>query len=135
MGWSSSRPAAAILALALVLASASACTIERTYVGNEVNVVPDGRVVVGTTRKGEILEIFGPPDRILRQYDGDVFVYAYIRKNSTTFEIEDPTITNLMIFTYHKSQEKSDRLVVFFDRAGVLTGIGFRRGTEQLERF
>lgn len=133
MAWNSARVAIPILALGLV--TASACTIERTYVGNEVSAVPDGRLVVGQTNKGEILEVFGPPDRILRQYDGDVFVYAYIRRNSTTFEIEDPTITNLMIFTYHKSQEKSDRLVVFFDRDGLLSGIGFRRGTEQLERF
>jgi hypothetical protein len=133
MAWNSARVATLILALALV--AASACTIERSYVGNEVSAVPDGRLVVGQTNKGEILELFGPPDRILRQYDGDVFVYAYIRRNSTTFEIEDPTITPRMIFTYHKSQEKSDRLVVFFDRDGLLSGIGFRRGTEQLERF
>ena len=133
MPWSSSR--LAVLILALPLALASACTIERTYVGNEVSVVPDGRVVVGKTNKAEILELFGPPDRILRQYEGDVFVYAYIRRNSTTFALEDPTITNIMIFTYHKSQEKSDRLVVLFDREGLVTGIGFRRGTEQLERF
>jgi len=133
MAWNSARVAVPILALALAVESA--CTIERTYVGNELNAVPDGRIVVGKTDKGEILEVFGPPDRILRQYDGDVFVYAYIRRNSTTFEIEDPTITNLMIFTYHKSQEKSDRLVVFFDREGLVSGIGFRRGTEQLERF
>lgn len=131
----SSRSPFATLFVALALSAASACTIERTYVGNELNTVPDGRVEVGRTSKAEILELFGPPDRILRQYEGDVFVYAYIRRNSTTFALEDPTFTNLMIFTYQKTQEKSDRLVVLFDRAGVLSGIGFRRGTEQLERF
>jgi hypothetical protein len=112
-----------------------ACTIQRDYVGNEFKDLPEGSVVVGRTTKGEILELMGPPDRILRQYDGDVFVYAYIRRNATTIAIEEPVITNLMLFTYQKSQEKSDRLVVFFDRAGLLAGLGFRRGTQQLERF
>jgi outer membrane protein assembly factor BamE (lipoprotein component of BamABCDE complex) len=124
---------AAVIALAVALASA--CTIQRAYLGNQFGEVPEGSAVVGQTTKGEILQLLGPPDRILRQYDGDVFVYAYVRRNSTTLALEEPVITNLMIFTYQKSQEKSDRLVVLFDRGGVLTGYGFRRGTEQLERF
>ncbi|MEX2208384.1 MAG: hypothetical protein WEF50_19365 [Myxococcota bacterium] len=121
--------------LVTALLLATACTIQRDYIGNEFRELPEGSVVVGQTTKGEILELLGPPDRILRQYDGDVFVYAYIRRNATTIAIEEPVITNLMIFTYQKSQEKSDRRVVFFDRGGRLSGLGFRRGTEQLERF
>lgn len=122
----------ALVAAALL---ATACTIERAYVGNEFEELPEGSVIVGQTSKREILELMGAPDRILRQYDGDVFVYAYIRRNATTIAIEEPVITNLMIFTYVKTQEKSDRLVVFFDRSGLLSGLGFRRGTQQLERF
>jgi len=122
-------------ALCAALLLASACTIERAYVGNEFGELPEGSVVVGQTTKREILELMGPPDRILRQYDGDVFVYAYIRRNASTFSIEEPVITNLMLFSYQKTQEKSDRLVVFFDRGGLLSGLGFRRGTLQLERF
>lgn len=122
----------ALVAAALL---ATACTIERAYVGNEFGELPEGSVIVGQTSKREILELMGAPDRILRQYDGDVFVYAYIRRNATTIAIEEPVITNLMINTYVKTQEKSDRLVVFFDRSGLLSGLGFRRGTQQLERF
>ena len=95
----------------------------------------DGRIVVGQTTKREILELLGPPDRIQRQYDGDVFVYAYVRRNATSITLEEPLFTNLTIFSYQKSQEKSDRMVVLFDRAGFVLGLGFRRGTEQLERF
>lgn len=123
------------LALVLAIALASACTIQRAYLGNEFGDAPGERVVVGESTKREILEIFGPPDKIQRQHDGDVFVYAYVRKNSTTISVEEPLFTNLTIFTYQKSQEKSDRMVVLFDRNGLLLGIGFRRGTEQLERF
>ena len=66
----------------------TACTIQRDYVGNEFKDLPEGSVVVGQTTKREILEQMGPPDRILRQYDGDVFVYAYIRRNASTFAVE-----------------------------------------------
>jgi hypothetical protein len=120
--------------VAALLLSA-ACTIQRDYVGNEFKDLPEGSVVVGQTTKREILEQMGPPDRILRQYDGDVFVYAYIRRNATIINIEEPVITNLLLFSYQKTQEKSDRLVVFFDRQGFLSGLGYRRGTLQLERF
>lgn len=123
------------LGVALAIAFLSACTIERAYMGNEFTVPPDGRIVVGQTTKREILELLGPPDRIQRQYDGDVFVYAYLRRNATSISIEEPVFTNLTIFSYQKSQEKSDRMVVLFDRGGFVLGLGFRRGTEQLERF
>ena len=121
--------------VAALLAAATACTLQRDYVGNEFRDLPEGSVAVGRTTKGEILELKETLDRILRQYDGDVFVYAYIRRNQTSISIEEPVITNLMIFSYQKSQEKSDRMVVFFDRDGHVSGVGFRRGTEQLERF
>jgi outer membrane protein assembly factor BamE (lipoprotein component of BamABCDE complex) len=122
-------------ALAVALALASGCTIQRAYLGNEVRELPEGSAVVGQTTKREILELLGPPDKIQRQYEGDVFVYAYVRRNSSSLTIEEPVITNLTIFSYQKSQEKSDRMVVLFDRGGVLVGFGFRRGTDQLETF
>ena len=128
-------PCARPLGVALAIALSSACTLERAYLGNEFAGPPDGRVVVGQTTKREILELLGPPDRIQRQYDGDVFVYAYVRRNATSITIEEPVFTNLTLFSYQKSQEKSDRMVVLFDRGGFVLGLGFRRGTEQLERF
>jgi hypothetical protein len=62
-------------------------------------------------------------------------VYAYIRRNLSSFDLSEPVFTRLRVFSYTKTQEKSDRMVVLFDRAGVLTAVGFRRGTEQLDRF
>jgi outer membrane protein assembly factor BamE (lipoprotein component of BamABCDE complex) len=126
---------ASSLGVVFALVLSTACTIERAYMGNEFKGPPDGRIVVGQTTKREILELLGPPDRIQRQYDGDVFVYAYVRRNATSITIEEPVLTNLTLFSYQKSQEKSDRMVVLFDRGGLVLGIGFRRGTEQLERF
>lgn len=123
------------LALALSLALATGCTIVRTYVGNEMPESVDGRLVPGTTTKADVLRDLGPPDRLVRQYEGDVFVYAYVRRNTASFELSEPVFTHLLVFSYTKNQEKSDRLVLLFDRAGILTGAGFRRGTEELDPF
>src|SRR5262245_3658636 len=126
---------ARLTASALSLALASGCTLVRTYSGNELPPAIDERIVAGRSSKSDVLRQLGPPDRLLRQYDGDVFVYAYIRRNVNSFELSEPVFTRLLLFSYTKTQEKSDRLVVMFDRNGVVTGFGFRRGTEQLETF
>lgn len=117
------------------LALSSACTIVRVYSGNELAPALDAKIAAGQSTKAEVLRDLGPPDRLVRQYDGDVFVYAYIRRNVNSFELSEPVFTRLLIFSYTKTQEKSDRMVVMFDRNGIVTGVGFRRGTEQLETF
>ena len=126
---------ARVVAAALSLALAPGCTIVRTYVGNELPAMMDAQLVPGTTTKAEVLRDLGPPDRLVRQYEGDVFVYAYVRRNLSSFDVTEPVFTRLRVFSYTKEQEKSDRMVMLFDRAGVLTGVGFRRGTEQLDPF
>jgi outer membrane protein assembly factor BamE (lipoprotein component of BamABCDE complex) len=123
------------LAAALVMALAPGCTIVRSYVGNELPPLTDAQLVPGRTTKADVLRELGPPDRLVRQYEGEVFVYAYIRRNLSSFDLSEPVFTRLRVFSYTKTQEKSDRMVVLFDRAGVLTAVGFRRGTEQLDRF
>jgi hypothetical protein len=125
------RAIASLLALGL----STGCIVVRTYVGNELPAGSDGQLVPGTTTKADVLRDLGPPDRLVRQYEGDVFVYAYIRRNESTFLLEEPVFTHLTIFSYTKEQEKSDRMVVLFDRSGILSGVGFRRGTEQLDPF
>ena len=124
-----------LCALAAVVSLATGCTIVRTYVGNELPPPADAQLVPGKTTKADVLRDLGPPDRLVRQYEGDVFVYAYIRRNLSRFDLSEPVFTRLRVFSYEKEQEKSDRLVLLFDRAGILTGAGFRRGTEQLETF
>jgi hypothetical protein len=128
------RCARAIAGL-VVLGLSSGCIISRTYSGNELPAITDRQLVPGTTTKADVLRDLGPPDRLVRQYEGDVFVYAYIRRNESTFLLEEPVFTHLTIFSYTKEQEKSDRMVLLFDRSGTLSGVGFRRGTETLDPF
>jgi outer membrane protein assembly factor BamE (lipoprotein component of BamABCDE complex) len=111
------------------------CSIGRIYMGSEIRDDPNGKIRIGSTTKGEILEIFGPPARIQRQYDGDVFVYAYLRKNSSVLTIKEPYFTRMLIFEYTREQQKSDGLVILFDKDGIVKNFGFQRGTQELTTF
>jgi hypothetical protein len=130
MRWTSR---AAILACVLLL---SGCTIGRWYVGSPLRAHPDEGIVAGTTRKGEVLAKFGPPDRILRMRSGDVFVYRYDQRNSSELSIGTPPfigIGSYEIFRWTRVQDKSDHLMVFFDPTGVVSSFGYRSGREELE--
>jgi outer membrane protein assembly factor BamE (lipoprotein component of BamABCDE complex) len=111
------------------------CSIGRIYVGSEIRHDPKEKIKTGSTTKSEILEIFGPPDRIQKQYDGDIFVYAYLRKNSSKFTIEEPYLTNLTFFQYSRIQQKKDALVILFDKEGVVKNYGYQKGTPELTTF
>lgn len=124
-----------LLALCLAAHAATGCIVLRSYSGNELPTVVEGELVPGTTTKADVLRNIGPPDRIVRQYDGDVFVYAYSRRNVNTLILAEPVFTHTTIFEYTKEQEKSDRLVVMFNRDGVLLSVGLQRGTQTLEPF
>jgi outer membrane protein assembly factor BamE (lipoprotein component of BamABCDE complex) len=124
-----------ILFTVLLMILAGGCTIGRVYIGSEIKHDPKEKIQNGVTTKSQILEIFGPPDLVQRQFDGDVFLYAYLRKNSTKFYIEEPYITNLTIFSYSRIQQKKDSLVVLFDKEGVVKNYGYQRGTSELTTF
>src|SRR4030043_1517427 len=121
-----------LLSLLLFLWGSS---IGRVYVGSEIRHDPKEKIKTGSTTKSEILETFGPPDRIQKQYDGDIFVYAYLRNNSSKFPIEESYITNLPLFQYSRIQQKKDSLVILFDKDGVVKNYGYQKGTPELTTF
>ncbi len=123
-----------LIALSLLLL-VWGCSIGRIYVGSELKSDPREKIKIGATTKGEILETFGPPDRIQKQYDGDIFVYAYLRKNSTKFTIEEPYLTNLTLFQYSRIQQKKDGLVILFNKDGVVKNYGYQKTTPELTMF
>jgi outer membrane protein assembly factor BamE (lipoprotein component of BamABCDE complex) len=124
-----------LILIALLMVLTCSCSIGRVYMGSEIRYDPNEKIKIGFTTKGEILGIFGPPDRIQKQYDGDIFVYAYLRKNSSTFTIEEPYFTNFLIFQYTRVQQKKDGLVILFDQDGVVKNFGFQKGTQELTTF
>jgi hypothetical protein len=120
-------------ALILVCAVAvSGCTLGRWYVGSPVREDPASVIAVGQSEKADVLAHFGPPDRILRQREGDVFIYRYEQRNSSELDISEP-FWGFTLFSWDKVQDKSDRLMVFFDPTGVVSAFGYRHGREELE--
>jgi len=124
-----------LVLIAILTILTCGCSIGRVHIGSEIRNDPKGRIKIGSTTKGEILETFGPPDRIQKQYDGDIFVYAYLRKNSSTLSIEEPFFTKFVFFQYKRVQQKKDGLVILFDKDGVVKNYGFQRGTQELSTF
>jgi len=125
----------AFVSIALFMILTWGCTIGRVYIGSEIQNDPKEKIQAGVTTKSDILSIFGPPDRITSQFDGDIFVYTYFRKNSTQLAIREPYITNTTFFTYTRIQENKDHLVILFDKDGVVKNYGYQKGTSELTTF
>jgi len=121
--------------IALLMVFVWGCTLGRIYIGSDIRSDPKEKIQLGLTTKSDILTIFGPPERITSQFDGDIFVYAYYRKNSSTFIIEEPYFTNWTLFSYTRIQEKRDHLVILFDKDGVVKNYAYERGTQDLTTF
>ena len=125
------RPLRAAGAALLTLALAS-CTIVHVYKGARLRADPS-QIVAGQTTMGDVLQLFGAPTNIQRRPGGDVFVYTYLRRDVRELEIEEGFVTNIEILTYTTINEKSDRLVVLFDRDGVVVERGYAFDTLEID--
>jgi len=121
--------------IGLLMLFAWGCSIGRIYIGSEIRSDPKEKIQSGLTTKSDILSIFGPPDHITSQFDGDIFVYTYFRKNSTQLAIREPYITKTTFFSYTRIQENKDNLVILFDKDGVVKNYGYQKGTQDLTTF
>ncbi len=137
MAFTRARPSCrSLLALTLLLTTMTGgCVIGRLYVGSDIKDDFQDKIAVGITTKSEILKIYGPPDTVRRQYDGDVFIYRYVRRNSSSLNIIEPVFTRLTIFSYSRLQQKDDSLVILFDKDGAVKSYGFHQGTSELTPF
>jgi hypothetical protein len=123
------------LAVALALAC-GACTIGRDYVGNALRSDPAVVLKPGQTTVAQVLDLFGAPEKIQRRRHGDILIYRFVRQNTSELQIRTPSIgvvPSYRFFTYTKRQLKADRLTLFFDDDGTLTGYGFTGGVNELE--
>ncbi|MBI1852713.1 MAG: hypothetical protein HYR85_20420 [Planctomycetes bacterium] len=120
---------AALVSSVLALAS---CTIGRVYQGTPFPDDPAAGLVRGRTTKAEALRTLGPPGRIHHQTDGDIFAYSFDRTNYKSFAISEPVITHFTLFSWSREDGRRDRLVLFFDRAGILEDWGLSHETADL---
>lgn len=139
-----------LLACALLAAPLGGCvSIGRQYDGTPLPLEKLDQVKLGASTRQDVLAVFGAPSLVQRReieglisglagrYQGedltlrldpalfnDVYVYEYRRVNRLG------VLTGIV--NYVRSDEKSDRIVFFFDREGRVAGFGVVRGTEQL---
>jgi outer membrane protein assembly factor BamE (lipoprotein component of BamABCDE complex) len=107
------------VAAALVVCAGAGCTIEREYAGESLT--PERMEVLTTARtKAEVLERFGPPMDMGIQLDGSVFIYRL------NWEANDDLSLALFQanFDYTVTDQRTDRLIVLFDKQGNKTGQG-----------
>jgi hypothetical protein len=108
----------------------SGCTVARYY--QDVPLRGDPSVLVeGQSTKSDVLRLFGPPQQIQHQTNGDTFVYAYEQTNYSSLRLQDP-ITRINWFTYIRQLDNHDRLVVLFDFAGVVRGVAVDHHTQDM---
>ncbi|MCI0342593.1 MAG: hypothetical protein L0216_15870 [Planctomycetales bacterium] len=117
---------------AALVAALAGCTIGRYERFEPIPADPETVLVPGKTTKAEVLAELGAPTEIHRQWDGDLFMYRYVRRNIATLEIAEPYVTRQSLFVYDSKSERHDRLAVFFDRRGVVSGFGITLGTEKM---
>jgi hypothetical protein len=88
-------------------------------------------LVEGQSTKSDVLRLFGPPQQIQHQTNGDTFVYAYEQTNYSSLRLQDP-ITGINWFTYIRQLDNHDRLIVLFDFAGVVRGVAVDHHTQDM---
>jgi len=119
-----------IVAGAALATAASGCTVGRIYRNVPLRADPSA-IVEGTSTKGDVLRLFGPPNQINHQTNGDAFVYLYQRENWSTFRVQDP-ILRINWFTYTRQHERRDTLLVLFDFTGLVRGVAISHNVEDM---
>lgn len=141
---------AIVLLAGLVLGLCSGCiSFGRTSEGNPIPEEALAKIVEGKTTRAEVLEMLGSPmavetanitnlaEQALAQYEGEKLtlqidpalfndVYIYERKETVHF------VLMLILFNYYSSDQRSDRLAVFFDKDGTVLGLGWTPGRKDL---
>jgi hypothetical protein len=120
-----------LTSLLLALQLCSACTITRLYGGTPLRGDPK-RIVRGSSTRTDVLAVLGPPDSIEHQVWGDAFVYRYRQVNSASITIDDFFFTGQTLFSFGRTFDNYDTLIVLFDFDGTVSGIAGDRDTEEM---
>jgi hypothetical protein len=138
-----------MLFLTAGLLAAGCLSFGTTQEGNPISESDIQKLIKGKTTKAEVLEILGAPFKIetteitklaeqaVARYAGEELtlkidpalfndVYIYERKEVNYF------FFSLILFSYYASDERHDRLAVFFDKDGKVLGIGWSPGRKGL---
>ncbi len=112
--------------LLVLVVALSGCALTITEVGGKL---PSAEgLVVGSTTLPQALAALGPPRLVQRQFDGDLYTWRRTRTRTRSITILPVYVK---AFHYSAGESRRDALGLFFDRDGILRGVGVRRETEE----
>jgi len=112
------------LCIALLCCASLGCVLSQSTEGTGINDDQVGAIVPGSSTRADVVRVLGAPDKIIysnREHDALVeraFEYDRSRRKTTYFTV--------ILFSAARSDTNADRVVVFFDDAGVVEDIGVR---------
>ena len=109
------------LALVFVAWLCSGCAL--TYFEVGVPVPDPAGLEIGRTTVTEVLELYGPPRLIRRQFDGELYSWRRLKGAQRSLTLLPAYVR---AFHYSRAESLRDDLSLLFDREGVLQGIGLR---------
>lgn len=112
------------LAPALSVALAAGCSLHTWQVGEPPPMPAVDALVPGEATRREVLAALGPPDRILRQHDGTLWVYDWSRGRSLRLLVQFPIYFTWPFFDWWQSTAIPESVTLLLDRAGRLRAIG-----------
>jgi len=105
---------ATLLALALLLAPS--CAMARTTDNRPLPPEALAQLVPGTTTAQEVVATLGAPVDVVQLGKRSAYLYRHMTSKRAGLW--------LLIVAFYNVDERSDRIWVFFDEAGVLTHVG-----------
>ena len=117
-----------LLVVAAAVLCLGGCTINREYSSETLTQEQLDAVAVAKT-KSEVLKTVGPPLDMGIQLNGSVFIYRAAHR-----ELENLNLSAFQgSFDYEEEETRTERLTIFFDKKGNVTGYGFDKAVDKLE--
>lgn len=110
--------------LLLVVVVVPGCIFSRTKVEAPIDAEKLEQVVVGQSDKEDVVRILGAPTDIIfnnKELDPlNVFAYEYV------YNVQKSATLTLLVINFVNNDSKRDHVLVFFDKNGIVTGVGSR---------
>ena len=116
------------LLLVVVLLCSNGCTINREFSSETLTQEQLDAVAVAKT-KSEVLQTVGPPLDMGVQLNGSVFIYRAAHR-----ELDNLNLSAFQgSFDYEEQETRTERLTIFFDKKGKVTGYGFDKAVDRAD--
>ena len=99
----------------LLLVALTTVSCARRLVGSPIREENIPKIIVGKTTRTEILRLFGSPYQVDSKDDKEVLIFLYGHEWQATFIL------------YTERRQEADILIVYIDRAGVVSDYAFSK--------